>query len=88
MAALLQFHHPGEPPSLTEVLALFGLDGADVDEQFGVVATDPSAGLFTVRVDDRALDKLRSALTLRPPHPAEGLFGDPRVEPLGPPGGS
>jgi hypothetical protein len=88
MAALLQFHHSGEPPSLAEVLELFALDIADVDAQFGVVATDPGAGLFTVRVEDRALDKLRSALTLRPTHPAEGLFGDPRVEPLGPPGGS
>ncbi len=82
MASLLQFHQPGAAPSLAEVLATFGLDRDDVDAEFGVVATDPSAGLFVVRVEDRALDKVRAALALRPRHPAEGLFGDPRVEPL------
>ncbi len=82
MASLLQFHHPEGAPELAEVLASFGLDLADVDAEFGVVATDPSAGLFVVRVADRALDRVRAALARRPRHPAEGLFGDPRVEPL------
>lgn len=82
MASLLQFHHPGAAPSLAEALALFGLEPADVDADFGVVATDPSAALFVVRVQEHAVDKVRRALTLRPQHPAEGLFGDPRVEPL------
>ena len=82
MASLLQFHHPGAPPSLADVLAIFGLDPDDVDAEFGVVATDPQAGIFTVRIEDHALDKARVALTARPRHPAEGLFGDPRIEPL------
>lgn len=88
MASLLQFHQPGAAPSLAEVLASFGLDTADVDIEFGVVATDPSAGLFVIRIEDRGLDKARAALARRPHHPAEGIFGDPRVEPTGPGGGS
>ena len=85
MASLLQFHHRGPAPSLADVVASFGLQDADVDAEFGVVATDPSAGLFVVRVDDGALDEVRAALARRPRHPAEGIFGDPRVEPFGPP---
>jgi hypothetical protein len=88
MAALLQFHHPGGVPQLDDVLSAFGLDRADVDAEFGVVATDPRADLFVVRVSDHALDTVRAALALRPARPGEGLFGDPRVEPTGPPGGS
>jgi hypothetical protein len=88
MAALLQFHHPGGVPQLDAVLSTFGLDRADVDAEFGVVATDPRADLFVIRVEDRALDKVRTALALRPRQPGEGLFGDPRVEPTGPGGGS
>lgn len=83
MGALLQFHHPGGAPALTEVLAAFGLDAGDLDPDFGVVATDPRDDLFAVRVEDRALDKVRAALTSRPAHPGEGLFADPPVEPLG-----
>ena len=81
---MLQFHHPGGPPPLPAVLAAFDLGLGDVDEGFGVVATDPQAGLFVIQVEDRALEKVRTALAQRPPHPAEGLFGDPHVEPFGP----
>jgi len=86
MAALLQFHHPGGAPQLDEVLTAFGLDRADVDAEFGVVATDPRADLFVIRVEDGALGTVRAALALRPSRPGEGVFGDPRVEPTGPPG--
>jgi hypothetical protein len=86
VAALLQFHHPGGAPQLREVLALFGLDPADVDAEFGVVATDPAAGLFVVRVENRGLEEARAALARRAPHPGEGLFSDPPVEPFGPAG--
>jgi hypothetical protein len=88
MASLLQFHHPGGAPELAEVRDVFGLDIVDVDDGFGLVATDPGADLFAVRVQDHALDKVRAALGRRPRHPAEGVFGDPRVEPFGPPSGS
>jgi hypothetical protein len=81
VAALLQFHEPGGAPQLREVLAMLGLQPADVDAEFGVVATDARAGLFTIRVEDRAVERARAALAGRPPHPAEGVFGDPRIEP-------
>ena len=78
--ALLQFVHPGGAPSLDGVLAAFALDPGDVDAEYGVVATDPAASLYVVRVDERASDRLRAALARRPAQPGEGLFGDARVE--------
>jgi len=83
-AALLQFRHDGDAPTLADVLSAFALDAPDVDAGYGVVATDPAAGLYVVRVAARAADKLRAALAARPPDPAEGVFADPRIEPTGP----
>ena len=82
---MLQFHHPGDPPTLDDVRAAFGLDEADIDAEFGVVATDPAADLYVVRVAEGARASIDAALARRPKHPAEGLFADPRVEPFGPP---
>lgn len=81
MSALVQFHEPGRAPQLSEVLATLGLHEGDVDREFGVVAVDARAGLFTIRVADRAVERARAALARRPPHPAEGVFADPRIEP-------
>jgi hypothetical protein len=81
MAALLQFHEPGGAPQLREVIATLGLQLADVDGEFGVVAVDARAGLFVIRVEDRAIERARAALAGRPPHPAEGVFSDPWIEP-------
>ncbi len=77
---MLQFVHPGGAPSLDGVLAAFALEPVDVDAEYGVVATDPAASLYVVRVDERASDRLRAALERRPAQPGEGLFGDARME--------
>jgi hypothetical protein len=81
VSALLQFHEPGGAPQLREVLATLGLQPADVDDEFGVIPIDPRAGLFAIRVEDGAVERARAALARRPPHPAEGVFSDPRIEP-------
>lgn len=82
---LVQFKHAGPPPSLEEVRNLFGLGAQEIDTSFGVVATDPAAGLYTVMVDSEAGDRVKTALAGRPPDPAEGVFSNPTIEPFGPP---
>ena len=82
---MLQFHHEGGRPELDEARRIFGLDSADVDEAYGVVPTVPSEGIYVMLVKPEALDKVRASLATRPKHPAEGLFGNPRVEATGPP---
>ena len=81
MTAMLQFHHPGAAPTIDEAQRLFGLTAGQLDADFGVLATDPDAGLFTVLVADEAMLLVRAALASRPPHVGEGLFGNVRIEP-------
>ena len=78
---MLQFHHVGAAPDLDLVARLFGIQVHELEAAFGVIATDPDAGLYTVLVDDAALPAVRRALRGRPAHPAEALFSNPRVEP-------
>ncbi len=82
---MLQFKHPGEAPSLDEVRGLFGLGADEIDAQFDVIATDPAGGLYTVLVAVSARGRIESVLAARPRDPAEGLFANPRIEPISPP---
>lgn len=82
---MLQFHHAGGKPTLEQARELFGLEAGDVDESYGVAATDPANGIYVVLVKPEADAKVRSSLAKRPAHSKEGLFGNPRIEPTGPP---
>jgi hypothetical protein len=81
--AMVQFHHPGRAPALDTVLELFGLSSDDVDRGYGVVTTDPREGLYVILVKDHALAKVKAVFESRAKHPAEGVYGNPRVEPMG-----
>ena len=82
---MLQFHHEGEAPSLDEVARIFAIGADQVVAEFGVIATDPTAGLYTVLIDEKAVDAVRQRLSERGKHEAEGIFSNPRIEPFGPP---
>jgi hypothetical protein len=82
---MLQFHHEGAKPSLQQVRALFDLTEQEVDTTYGVATTDPVAGLYVILVKPEAEAKVRARLEQRSKHSAEGLYGNPRVEPMGPP---
>jgi hypothetical protein len=82
---LLQFKHPGPAPTIDEVCKLFGLKSEEIDREFGVIATDPKEGLYTVLIDAKATQQVESVIEKRPRHPAEGIFANPKIEPFGPP---
>ena len=82
---MLQFHHAGGKPTLEQVRELFGLSAGDLDESYGVAATDPKTGVYVVLIRPDAVAKARARLAQRPKHPVEGIFGDVRIEPTGPP---
>jgi hypothetical protein len=82
---MLQFKHPGSPPSVAEVCRLFNLEPDELDVQFGIIATDPADGLYTVLIDAKALKRVEATLATRPREPGEGIFANPRIEPFGPP---
>lgn len=85
---MLQVHHEGGPPTLAQVRSRFGLAAGDVDEGYGVVPTDRTAGLYVVLIKPETASKVEAALSRERRHPAEGIFGNPRIEPMDPGRGS
>lgn len=82
---MLQFKHTGNPPSMEYVRDLFKLEPDEIDANFGVISTDPANSLYTVLVATSAVARIETVLRSRPQDPAEGIFGNVRVEPFGPP---
>ena len=81
---MLQVQHPGGQPTLADVRSRFGLAAAEVDEDYGVVPTDRVAGLFVILIKPEAVSKVEAALSRDRRHPAEGVFGNPPIEPTDP----
>jgi hypothetical protein len=82
---MVQFRHAGPHPSLAEVARMLGIGADKLDGVFGVIATDPDAGLYTVLVDSEVAAAVSQRLAERGDDKAEGVFSNPRVEPFGPP---
>jgi hypothetical protein len=70
-----------EQASLPEVRRLLGLAKDEVDPAFGVVNISPAEHRYTILVDEAAAARIADA------PPVEGVFGNPRIEPFGPPEG-
>jgi hypothetical protein len=70
-----------EQASLPEVRRLLGLAAEEVDPGFGVVNISPAEHLYTILVDEAAAARVEGAPEV------EGVYGNPRVEPFGPPEG-
>jgi hypothetical protein len=68
-----------EQASLPEVRRLLGLAADEVDPAFGVVNTPPPYHHTTFGVAAAAPDRIAGAPAV------EGVFGNPRIEPYGPP---
>ena len=84
-SVMFQFKHQGLAPSLGDVCRLFNIKSDEIDAEFGVIATDPNNGIYTVLIDAKASERVESVLATRPKDPAEGIFSNPRIEPFGPP---
>jgi hypothetical protein len=70
-----------ERANLEEVRQLLGLAPEEVDPAFGVVNISPAEHLYTILVDEDAAARIANA------DPVEGVYGNPRIEPFGPPEG-
>jgi hypothetical protein len=68
-----------ERASLDQVRRLLGLAGEEVDPAFGVVNISPAEHLYTILVDEAAAARIQGR------EPVQGVFGNPRIEPFGPP---
>ena len=72
---------PPEQANLEEVRRLLGLSPEEVDPAFGVVNISPAEHLYTILVDEAAAARVANA------DPVAGVYGNPRIEPFGPPEG-
>ena len=70
-----------EQATLEEVRQLLGLTAEEVDPAFGVVNISPAEHLYTVLVDEAAAARVGDSELV------EGVYGNPRIEPFGPPEG-
>ena len=70
-----------ERASLDEVRRMLDLGEDEVDPAFGVVNISPAEHLYTILVDEAAASRIAGA------EPVEGVYGNPRIEPFGPPEG-
>jgi hypothetical protein len=70
-----------EQASLGAVRRLLGLREGEVDPAFGVVNISPSEHLYTILVDEATAARVQGAAQV------EGVYGNPRIEPFGPPEG-
>jgi hypothetical protein len=68
-----------EQASLGEVRRLLGLREGEIDTAFGVVNISPSEHLYTILVDEATAARVQGA------DQVEGVYGNPRIEPFGPP---
>ena len=84
-SVMLQFKHQGSAPSIDEVRRMFDLRKGEIDDQFGVIATDPAEGIYTVLIAAHATPRAEAKLACRPRDPAEGIFANPPIEPFSPP---
>lgn len=81
-SVMLQFRVQGSVPSVVDVARLFNIETDEIDPKFGVIATDPAEGLYTVLIQANAIKRVQAVLSARPEDPAEGIFGNPRIEPF------
>ena len=82
--ALVRFKHVGPAPSLAEAANKLGVLVDELDAAHGVTPIGAAAaGLYSVLVNDAAAARVEAALNAREKDPAEGVFGNPGVEPGG-----
>jgi hypothetical protein len=73
---LMEVTGKSEAPSLGVAAEQLGVDPADIDAQYGVVALDPKNGLYVVRVRGDRVSAKSSG-------PYRGPFSDPQISGFG-----
>jgi hypothetical protein len=76
---LMTVHGTDGPPTLAEAAEELGIVVDDLDSRFGVVATDPEKGLYTVQLrEGRQPPKWDES------KPYQGPYSNPKIAPFGP----
>jgi hypothetical protein len=79
---MVQFRYIGKKPTLVEAAQHLGVTADRLEPDFGVIATDPESGLFTVLVDEAAAATADATLRAMGAGADEGAFSNPQIGPL------
>lgn len=80
--ALMTITCPGATPGVERAAELLGVERSAIDASFGIVAIDPSRGLYAVQVKSSALASSAAAGTRDATF--QGPFSNPHIEGFGP----
>ena len=70
---IVQFKHFGPAPKLNEAANDLGVLVEELDEAYGVIPISEEKSIYSVLVDDRAVNRVEAALNARPKDPEEGV---------------
>ena len=79
---MVSFQVEGPAPTIADLRQRYSLSDDEIDATFGVVEVDPQACIYTILVEESAVEKI---LPDGPITDVEGPFSNPRIEPFGPP---
>jgi hypothetical protein len=79
---MITFQVEGATPTIAELQQRFSLTDSEIDRSFGVVEVDPREHVYTILIEESAVDKVQPGGTITK---VEGPFSNPRIEPFGPP---
>jgi hypothetical protein len=70
---IVQFKHFGPAPKLNEAANDLGVLVEELDAAHDVIPISEENGIYSVLVEDRAVNRVEAALNARPKDPAEGV---------------
>jgi len=69
-------------PSIEEVCKKYSFKPEDVDVKFGVIALDPAVNLYTILVEEAAVQRIDNQASTGK-QDLKGPYSNPRIEPFG-----
>jgi hypothetical protein len=79
---MVQLHIRKNSPTLEDIAKLLAIQVDQIDPEFGIIETDPADHLYTMMVDETETANIEKIIAKRKAHPAEGIFSNPRIEPM------
>jgi hypothetical protein len=79
---MVQLHIHNASPKIEDIARLLTIHVDQIDPEFGIIETDPADHLYTIMVDEAETATIEKIIAKRKAHPAEGIFSNPRIEPM------
>lgn len=78
---MMTIRAPHVAPTVPELIAQYGLQPGEIDEDFGVIEIDPEDHAYTILIEPTAASKIQPNENWE----VSGPFSNPKIEPFWPP---